>query len=106
MSRRRWFDSPSWRESLRDALELEAGGQKDGWQHENAVRMDFHFRDTNPLRRIPEGARALIRSQAGLIAGTGILATLRQTRLEPHVFRTLLLRRLRLQGILPSSGQA
>ena len=82
------------RPPLRDPLEFEPGGQRDGWPHEAAIRVDFHFRDISLFSRIPEGARALIRSQA--MAGLAFSETpsTRLTRLEPHVIRTLL-RRLR-----------
>ena len=91
------FDPAPWRElmrgarpPLRDPLEFEPGGQRDGWQHEAA-------RDMSLFRRIPEGARALIRSQAGQMAGMAFSVTpsKRLTRLESHVIRTQLLRRLR-----------
>ena len=78
---------------LRDPLEFEFGGQRDGWQHEAAIRVDFHFRDMSLFCRISEGTRALIRSQAGPMAGLAFSVTpsTRLTRLELHV---MLLRRL------------
>ena len=63
-----------------------------------ALRVDSHFRDGDLFHRVPEGTRALIRSQAGPMAGLAFSTTptSRFTRLDAHVFRTLLLRRLRL----------
>ena len=75
----------------------EPGGQKRGWQHEAASRVDQRFRDEDPFHRVPASVRALIRSQEVLMAGMALSTspTSHMTRLQPHLFRTILLRRLR-----------
>ena len=70
--------------------DFEPGGQKRGWLHEAASRVDLRFRDEDLFHRVPAPVRALIRSQGGPISPMSHL-----TRLEPHLFRTILLRRLR-----------
>ena len=67
-----------------------------GWQHEVAARVDQQFRDEDLFHRV-ETVRALIRSQGGPMAGMALSTspTSHLTRLQPHLFRTILLRRLR-----------
>ena len=98
------FTPPSWRAlarrarpPLRDVLDFEPGGQKRGWQHEAASRVDLRFRDEDLFHRVPAPVRALIRSQGGPMAGMALSTspTSHLTRLQPHLFRTILLRRLR-----------
>ena len=51
---------------------LSQGGQKRGWQHEAAGRMDQQFRDEDLFHRVAESVRALIRSQGGRMAGMAL----------------------------------
>ena len=65
--------------------------------------MDQQFRDQVLFERLPASARALMRSQAGPGAGTAlsVVPTSYLTQIPPHLFRVILLRRLRLP-LLPS----
>ena len=58
--------------------------------------MDRQFRDGDLFGRLDDTAKALTRSQGGSGAGLALSTcpTCRVTRLEPHLFRVLLLRRL------------
>ena len=77
--------------------DFEPGGQKRGWPHEAASRLDLRFRDEDLFHRVPAPVRALIRSQGGPMAGMALSTspTSHLTRLEPHLFRTILLCRFR-----------
>ena len=77
--------------------EFEPGSHR-GWQHEASSRVDRQFRDGDLFGRLDDTAKALTRSQGGSGAGLALSTcpTCRVTRLEPHLFRVLLLRRLRL----------
>ena len=82
------FEPPSWSALVAGARPLpppldDPGGWRTGWQHEAASRVERHFCDTG-LRAVPCPV---------------LLCPLRQrfhTRIESHLFRLLLLRRLRL----------
>ena len=86
------FEVPSW-EALADGLrppsqepeDTDPGGFKHGWQHEAASRWADH-------------EKALMRSQSGPFAGVALsVAPINfLTRIDPSLFRVLLLRRLRL----------
>ena len=67
------------------------GSQRAGWQHEAASRVD-HFRN-DVLFTLPSSTRALIRSHAGMALSATPTSIL--TRIEPHLFCIVLLRRLR-----------
>ena len=106
------FDVPTWREIMlgarapsREPDEYEPGSQRAGWQHEAASRVDRHFRDDVLFATLPSSARALVRSQAGPMSGMALSATPTSllTRIEPHLFRIVLLRRLR--QLLPLSAR-
>ena len=86
--------------------EFEPGCQRGGWQHEAASRVEVQFRDENLFNRMDNASKAFVRSQGGVGAGLAFSTCplCRVTRLEPHVFRVLLLRRLRLP--LPLSGRS
>ena len=98
----RGFEPPSWQavaEGARPVIlppdEYEPGGVRQGWQH--ASRTEEVFRD-NIFDTLSDRDRALIRSQAGPGAGVAlrVAPTNRLTTIEPHLFRVVLLRRLRL----------
>ena len=69
-----------------------------GWQHEAASRVEAHHRASVIYPGADERERALVRSQSGPLAGVPFSTVSRNydTRLEPHLFTVLLLRRLRL----------
>ena len=100
----RGFVPPSW-EALSHGVrseplqpdEFEPGCQRGGWQHEAASRVEVQFRDENLFNRLDNASKALVRSQGGVGAGLAVSTCplCRVTRLEPHLFRVLLLRRLR-----------
>ena len=99
------FTPPSWqalstgvRPATREPDEFELGGIRQGWQHEAASRVEQQFRDQVLFERLPASARALMRSQAGPGAGTAlpVVPTSYLTQIPPHLFRVILLRRLRL----------
>ena len=107
------FVPPSWEALSHGARpepiqpdDFEPGCQCGGWQHEAASRVEARFRDANLFRRLDDASKALVRSQGGVGAGLAlsICPLCRVTRLEPHLFRVLLLRRLRLP--LPLSGRS
>ena len=98
------LEVPTWRELMlgarappREPDDHEPGSQRAGWQHEAASRVDRHFRDDVLFAALPSSMRALIRSQAGPMGGMALSATPTSmlTRIEPHLFRIVLLRRLR-----------
>ena len=99
------FVLPSW-EALSHGVrpqpmqpdEFALGCQRGGWQHEAASRVEALFRDDNFFNRLDSVSKAMVRSQGGVGAGLAFSSCLlyRVTRLEPHLFRVLLLRRLRL----------
>ena len=64
------------------------------------------FREMNVLPRLEDTHKALLRSQSGPMAGAAlsVVPTCFHTRIESHLFRLLLLRRLRLP--LPPSEHA
>ena len=107
------LEVPTWRELMlgtrappREPDDYEPGSQRAGWQHEAASRVDRHFRDDVLFTTLPSSTRALIRSQAGPMGGMALSATPTSmlTRIEPHLFRIVLLRRLRQP--LPSSARS
>ena len=98
------FEPPSWQAVAEGARpetqppdEFEPGGVRPGWQHEAASRTEEHFREVL-FDTISDRDRALIRSQAGPGAGVAlrVAPTSRLTSIQPHLFRVVLLRRLRL----------
>ena len=98
------FEPPLWRQLMagerppaREPDETDPGSQRSGWQHEAVSRVERAFRDTVLFPQLSEQARALVRSQGGPIAGSALAATptCLLTRIESHLFRVVLLRRLR-----------
>ena len=69
-----------------------------GWQHEVASRVEAHHRASVIFPSADERERALLRSQSGPLAGVpfSTFPGNWHTRLKPHLFRVLLLRRLHL----------
>ena len=98
------IEPPSWR-ALADGArpepqepdEFVPGISRQGWQHEAASRVERHFRDRVLFSRMAPRERALVRSQAG--AGASLALTVAPTslltRIPPHLFRVVFLRRLR-----------
>ena len=95
------FEPPSWRALCRgarppdrDAVEMEPGTVRRGWQHEAASRVE---RETI-LPFLDAPGQALLRSQSGPTSGAALAAAPSNysTRIDADLFRVLLLRRLRL----------
>ena len=65
-------------------------------QHEASSWVEQHFR-ASLFTRVPEQVWALVRSQAGFAAGAALTVapTSRETTIPSHLFRVILLRRLR-----------
>ena len=99
------FDPPTWqslcegaRPELLEPDDFEPGMERGGWQHEAASRVERQFREEVLFEQMTPQARALVRSQSGpggnmalTTAPTSVL-----TKIPPHLFRVVLLRRLRL----------
>ena len=98
------FEPPSW-EQLRlgarpppqQVDEYELGGTR-GWQHEAASRVEVDHRNRHVFPVLTQTEKALLRAQSGPAAGVAFSTVPCSflTRLEPHLFRTLVLRRLHL----------
>ena len=97
-------EPPSWtalsegvRPPRRDIEEYDPGCAKRGWQHEASSRVERRHREFF-LSRLSENEQATLRSQSGPLAGAALMATPSHdaTRIDPHLFRVLLLRRLHL----------
>ena len=107
------FDPPTWqslcegaRPELLEPDDFEPGMERGGWQHEAASRVERQFREEVLFEQMTPQARALVRSQSGP-GGTMALTTAPTsvlTKIPPHLFRVVLLRRLRLP--LPLSQHA
>ena len=97
------FEPPSWPALAAGARPPpppwdDPGGWRTGWQHEAASRVERHFRDTSLMPRLNDTEEALLRSQSGPMSGAALSTAPAcfHTRIESHLFRLLLLRRLRL----------
>ena len=97
------FEPPTWdalanglRPPTHDADEFEPGAKR-GWQHGAASRVERQFR-IRLMERMAEHEQALLRSQSGPMAGMALTASPSSfsTRIDPHLFRVILMRRLRL----------
>ena len=97
------FEPPSWQEvaagarpPFREPENFEPGTVRGGWQQEASSCVEKHFQ-VELLDRVPEQVQALIRSQAGPGAGAAlsVVPTNLETTIPPHLFRVVLLRRLR-----------
>ena len=98
------FEVPSWEALVRGARppphevdDYEPGEARHGWQHEAASRVERLFR-SHLTEGLAEHEQALFRSPSGPMAGMALAASPSNylTRIEPHLFRAVLLRRLRL----------
>ena len=98
------WSPPSWtavrdgtRPETRQHEEYEPGSTR-GWQHEAASRVDQRFRNEDLFARLTDSGQALVRSQGGPGAGLKLSTcpTCRITRIDPQLFRVILLRRLHL----------
>ena len=105
LSRLPGFVLPSWealangaRPPVREPDQHEPGCQRAGWQHEGSARLEEAFRESLFVT-MTDSERALVRSQGGPGAGAAYSAC-PITRIDPHLFRTLHLRRLRLPLLL------
>ena len=94
------FEPPSWRElahgarpPLREPDENEPGGMRRGWQHEAASHRELEI-----FPRLTDSEKASVRSQSGPGAAAALSAVPSSEvfRISSHLFRVLLLRRLRL----------
>ena len=107
------FEPPSW-EALADGVRLpfhdmddgEPGVERHGWQHEAASRLEWEFRERHLMPHLAAHERALVRSQSGPFAGMAFSSapSSHLQRIDSHLFRVLLLRRLRLP--LPLSARS
>ena len=99
------FDPPSWQalcEGVRPRMlepeEFEPGNERGGWQHEASSRVERQHREEVLFERLLPRDRAWVRSQSGpgwsLALTTCPTSVL--TKIPPHLFRVVLLRRLRL----------
>ena len=98
-----WFDPPTWealaagaRPPIMEPEEMEPGGGR-GWQHAAASKVEHQHREEWFVHMRPSH-RAQVRSQAGPGAGMALSSAPVNflTRIPPHLFRVVLLRRLRL----------
>ena len=99
------FEPPSWRElahgarpPLREPDENEPSGMRRGWQHEAASRVERQHRELEIFPRLTDSEKASVRSQSGPGAAAALSAVPSSEvfRISSHLFRVLLLRRLRL----------
>ena len=83
---------------LREPDELEPGAERHGWQHEASSRVEREHRERRILPRLADNEKAMLRSQSGPGAGLALSATPSSpsSRIEPHLFGGVLLRRPRL----------
>ena len=97
------FDPPSWQAAMhgarpppRNPEDFEPGTVRQGWQHEASSLVEAKFRETL-FSRLSDQEQGLIRSQAGPGAGSALTAlpTGSETTIPSHLFRIVLLRRLR-----------
>ena len=97
------FDPPTWealaagaRPPIMEPEEMEPGGRR-GWQHAAASKVEHQHREELFVHMRPSH-RAQVRSQAGPGAGMALSSAPVNflTRIPPHLFRVVLLRRLRL----------
>ena len=104
----RGFELHSWRDLAGGARPVEfdpdnfeLGQTRASWQHEVVSRIDAAFRDSL-FSRMADSAVAAIRSQGGSGAGLVLTCcpTCRVTKMEAHLFRVTLLRRLQLPLLL------
>ena len=104
------FESPSWqaiacgaRPARRESEDHEPGTVRPAWQHVAASVVEERAREAM-FTRVSDKVKALIRSQGGPGAGAPFTATptCRETTIPSHLFRVLLLRRLRQQ--IPLAG--
>ena len=96
------FEPPSWEATaagtpptLREPDHFEPSTVRSGWQHD-ASAVEERYRE-DLFTRMPEQVQALVRSQAGAGAGAAltVVPTNRETTIPRHLFRVILLRRLR-----------
>ena len=99
------FEPPSWRElshgarpPLRESDDHEPGGTRRECQHEAASRVERQHREVDILPRLTDSEKTSLRSQSGPGAASALSAvsSCDLFRISPHLFRVLLLRRLRL----------
>ena len=97
------FDPPSWhapslgaRPVVRELDFFEPGAERDNWQHEASSRVELEHRERRILPRLADNEKAMLRSQSGPGSGLALSATpsnFFSSRIEPHLFRVLPLRR-------------
>ena len=83
------------RPPMREPEDREPGMFHRGWQHEACTHVEGAFR-AELFTFLLDQTRALVRSQAGLGAALKVTPTNRETTIPSHLFRVVLLRRLRL----------
>ena len=102
------FEPPAWRAVLAGARpppiqpeEFEPSQR--GWQHEAASRVEWAHREAQLFPRMSDPAKVLVRSHGGPGAALALptCPTCPLTKLDPHLFRVVLLRRLQMP-LLPT----
>ena len=106
------FEPPDWRSLAtglrpkpRDPKEHEPVCRRQGWQHEASVPCEWEFRERRIMYTMTATERVLLRSQSGPGAEVAFSEAPSNfhIRIESHLFRVLLQRRLRLR--LPPSSR-
>lgn len=94
---------PTWQEVHEGArpeqvFEPEPGEWAHGWQYYAASQIERNYREYVVMPNMHNSDRALLRSQSGPGAGAHLVAIpfCPELTIEPHHFRTILLRRLRM----------
>ena len=97
------FEPPAWRAVMAGIQPEEFEPSQRGWQHDAASRVEHAHRETQLFPRMSDPAKALVRSHGGPGAGLALLIclTCRLTKLDPNLFRVVLLRRLQMP-LLPT----
>eukprot|EP00973_Karenia_brevis_P000395 56750-Karenia_brevis.AAC.1 len=96
-------ECPTWQQAAQGVRpptpeEAELGEWAHGWQYYGSDARDKWARDHHIFPHLDSGSKSLLRSQSGPCSGTAFSTTPTSdlTRVPPHEFRVLLLRRLRL----------
>ena len=86
----------------REPDSYEPGIARHGWQHEASSRVEQFFR-ARLMTHMADHEHALLRSQSGSMAGLAFSSSPSNSliRIEPHLFRIILLRRFRLLSPSP-----
>ena len=110
------FEPPSWtalafgaHPPSREPDDYEPGAQRLGWQHEASSRVELQFRELQLMSGLSEGGSGADEIPERTWCWGGFLDNtvhIHSLRLEPQLFRVLLLRRLRLPPSLSPVASA